>query len=295
MKSKRTTGFTLVELLVVIGIIALLISILLPVLGRIREQANITKCASNLRQLGQALIMYAGENKGQYPPNINASGWTSNPPNPTTAQEWYHEDRIGRYLPRTTVTGAGNVGTPVMVCPSSRENAARTYAMNIWASAAADQGVYNRGKDRRSAPGRSWAPPSGRPFLGVFWDMSTKNSSKLILMTERHVSIDGGSLGTFAGPTLAGNNDFLFTPGQKFLGDPNYNIGGLSNGARTEIDYTRHRSRKHEKEGLAAKGRLNIVFADGHVQLYSHDELGDPATGKSKLVALWSPIDVDLN
>jgi len=66
-RSGRHAAFTLVELLVVIGIIALLISILLPALARARNQANRITCQSNLRQIGQALMIYVNNAKGYIP------------------------------------------------------------------------------------------------------------------------------------------------------------------------------------------------------------------------------------
>lgn len=65
--SKRQNGFTLVELLVVIGIVALLVSILLPALNRVRESAKVVACLSNLKQLSLGIHMYANDNRGSLP------------------------------------------------------------------------------------------------------------------------------------------------------------------------------------------------------------------------------------
>src|SRR4051794_27219771 len=64
---RKNRAFTLVELLVVIGIIALLISVLLPTLGRARENARRVVCMSNLKQIATTFVMYANDNKGWLP------------------------------------------------------------------------------------------------------------------------------------------------------------------------------------------------------------------------------------
>src|SRR3954452_23617255 len=83
--SRGARGFTLVELLVVIGIIVILIALLLPAISSARDSANKINCATRLRQIGQWAAMYAGANR-----NFIPIGWLSNDSySPGTSTLWY--------------------------------------------------------------------------------------------------------------------------------------------------------------------------------------------------------------
>jgi prepilin-type N-terminal cleavage/methylation domain-containing protein len=114
-------GFTLVELLVVIGIISVLIAMLLPALNKAREAAQKISCASQLRQLVLGMTMYANDNKGDVPrgmiyndaePAGRDSTWQGNI---VYRQDFY---ALGRYL-----GGNGSIGSGrVLWCPSDAQN-----------------------------------------------------------------------------------------------------------------------------------------------------------------------------
>jgi prepilin-type N-terminal cleavage/methylation domain-containing protein len=101
----QQNAFTLVELLVVIGIIALLISVLLPALNKARQQANLIDCQSRLRQMGQALNIYAAENNGlipfsdvRYDPTATTP-WLLGAPAPSSAEfSWFWDFTLSQEI-----------------------------------------------------------------------------------------------------------------------------------------------------------------------------------------------------
>ena len=255
-------AFTLVELLVVIGIISLLTSILLPSIGRARQQAATVACASNIRQLCTGLINYASENKGRFPPNF-----TANDP----GQYWYDDVRVGGYLAPEGIR-KGNV----FACPADPEGR-RSYAVNAWTSCKLDVDIFRR-----------------IPTPGALWGCPPRDGSRVMLILEAWSGIGNDTRGRDAPADIGWYGD---TPGQRFGG-----LGGLAPPAdagrwgmvSSQIVFSRHRANGSGASVTDPIGCSNIGYADGHVVLKRSDELINKS-GKSTLDSLWSPLDEKQN
>jgi len=131
---RRLRGFSLIELLVVIGIIAILLGLLFPALSNAWAHARLVNCQSNLRQVGQALIMYANENNGWLIP-VDADD-TGEGGVRGFGTLWEPKDRWPARVfkvkgPAVETNDPADYTPAVMICPADLDAAfAHTYALN---------------------------------------------------------------------------------------------------------------------------------------------------------------------
>lgn len=283
---KSIRAFTLVELLVVIGIIALLISVLLPALSRARKSAGAIKCAASIREIGNALKMYSIDSKGWYPPpqlvptgvqyNIDGVDYPSSGANPywfNFLAKYVTKNKIGS-ASTTAIEAADGRKSIFWACPEwegytttaigGKNRVQVGYGMNLWPT-------FNKGYPDVATnfpPAAdcafisSWTPTSmtGKWYKEKVW--TRDGSNRVIIADSRFWAIESN-------PLSPGPGNSVVYPPQPNINNSETYTSGIS--GQTMIDVYRHGKYPNMFPGKNAfstsggKVSYNCLWGDGHV------------------------------
>jgi len=287
---RRQGAFTLVELLVVIGIIAVLISLLLPALQSARRQAKMVQCQSNMRQIAMALMMYIHDNKNFMPPN--AAGGNLNLAGPGVAWWWPNELVKGKYINNPSVNVYKHL-TPAASNNSSMRKF--DYNANPFKCPEGIDEDYHNGLGSMNFP-----TDAGNNRFAIEQETNGAQQAMAVpswyqLSSRVQTATNSFPMGNPAtgevritpfvwfnsGATIAQVKSFEFTRNMAMVkkaadlvmvveaANPNWYDQNTSFAKGTEIAWIRRLGARHGKrsrEGLHAW--MNFAFFDGHVGLY---------------------------
>jgi prepilin-type processing-associated H-X9-DG protein len=298
-------AFTLVELLVVIGIIALLIAILLPALAKARSSARTVACASNIRSIVQGMHLYATQNKGYFPGGANSSGAFLLMPAtpafsdnncPEVSQIWDWQAPIAKVQGITFETG-GTIPQRVARFTQLLEFAAYRCPDNdvIWQPfGSPSAGVLPMNSYTTAAvfhykrnPGSGNSPPVGQTYSRTEYKVPAGYAPQTsnVGSASRKIYIADGA--RYSDGDVAPDYDFSFSGGfggafsdvgawSRFSNSWNRGRApGNNDGTNDGRVYAyRHGSRK--SGGAADSFRFNAGFFDGHVETLGDLEGANP-------------------
>lgn len=247
---EQRAAFTLVELLVVIGIIAVLIGVLLPALASARRASQKVACMSNLRQIGIAMQMYATKSKGYLPPSfVNHQVYSAGPVTGTNLDVfWFQRLMIDNLLP-----GINEPSRSVTICPSHQKPFQPFSSPGESELFRCSYGINNFMTIHDA--GASWAAthdngpnnPDGKDDISpVIWGIRKVEDPKV-----------WGAKGSSEKIVVADvRNNYLLDTWTPNTEPTNTTVAGWDNNV---IDWARHKAPK-EKYGIA-----NVLYLDAHV------------------------------
>jgi prepilin-type N-terminal cleavage/methylation domain-containing protein/prepilin-type processing-associated H-X9-DG protein len=233
----RSRGFTLVELLVVIGIIALLISILLPALSTARKQAQSLKCMSNLRSIATATLMYCNASKDMPPDGAEGP--------PQNLYDWVYWQPAGATAPYADVTQSA-------IAPYISKNEQVFRAVLTCPGDAVDEHISNYG---------------GRPPYKFSYSINCflSGNGRALALSPKFVRMSQVRRATqkiwFIDEHQNTVNDGLFVPGSSGV---------------ASLDQVADRHEVRRSDLINGGGRGNVAFVDTHVEFTDRTDIHKP-------------------